>query len=438
VGELCRNAAIVGLQTYGRRSEGKIRRLGEEGPRLLGEADRSHGGDPKTIFNELSLQVAKEVAAPQFDPGRWQAIQRQMDERGRVQRGIARAKDPARYPLACRLVDLSDGCGAILYGRTNQGRAVYTCGRYMRTAASECSSNTVDGEAMLRFTLGTLRQLVDLHGSHERLRAKLLERARRDAGGRPADPRDAKLARLRERHGELGAHRATIEYRMARERDDNLHAALARQYREAQADSAGIDESISRLESERASVSSQAPEELADAALALLDDVARVTADQASRAQINPLLQRLGLRIGLTFGDAVKGKKRVVRRLVGGRMVFGNTPLPVPLFGGSNAEEIPRVSGPDVMITTGAREGMPTNLEAPVAAQAGQGYGSCDVIDHESRREQPGTEAVGNTASAPGCTQVAARLIDSQLEGISTTKVCRGERIRTSDLLNPI
>jgi hypothetical protein len=94
-------------------------------------------GTVRTILNDESLRISKQVGEAKFDAERWQAIQEQMDQRGNNQRGIARAKDPARYPLACRLVDLTDGCGSILYGRTNQGRAVYTCGRYMRTAGSE-------------------------------------------------------------------------------------------------------------------------------------------------------------------------------------------------------------------------------------------------------------------------------------------------------------
>src|SRR5207342_3387915 len=110
-------------------------------------------------------------------PERWQEIQRQTRERGQSQRGIPRAKDPARYPLACRLVDLTDGCGSVLYGRTTHDRAIYTCGRYMRTAGAECESNQVDAEATLRFTLKTLRQFVDLNGRRGKLRQKLLERA---------------------------------------------------------------------------------------------------------------------------------------------------------------------------------------------------------------------------------------------------------------------
>ena len=72
--------------------------------------------------------------------------------------------------------------------------------------------------------------------------------------------------------------------------------------------------------------------------MALLDDVGRIASDESARAEVNPMLESLGLRIGLTFGEGVKGKKRVVRRLLGGVMAFGGTPLPVRMHGAANAE----------------------------------------------------------------------------------------------------
>ena len=132
VGELCRNATIVGVQEYGKHSEGKIRRLGANGPRLLDEdQDQAADGKLRIIINDPALRIRKDVGEAQCSPEQWQAIQTQMDERGRNQRGVSR-KDPGRYPLSCRLVDMTERCGSFLYGRTNQGRAVYTCGRYMR------------------------------------------------------------------------------------------------------------------------------------------------------------------------------------------------------------------------------------------------------------------------------------------------------------------
>ena len=72
--------------------------------------------------------VERQAGEAKSDPEKWRAVQIQMDERGKQQRGVPRAKDPSRYPLACRLIDLTDGCGSILYARTNQKRAVSLAG----------------------------------------------------------------------------------------------------------------------------------------------------------------------------------------------------------------------------------------------------------------------------------------------------------------------
>jgi hypothetical protein len=430
VADLCHNAAILGVQEYGKRSEGKIRRLGADGPRLLEEdTDLSPQGRPRVIINDPALRVSRPVGEAQFDPERWQAIQRQMEERGRSQRGIPRAKDPARYPLACRLVDLTEGCGSVLYGRTTHGRAVYTCSRYMRTAGAECASNQVDGEAILRFTLKTLKQFVDLHGRRDKLRQKLLERARRDGQGPATDPRAVELARLQARRTELQAQHATIEYRMAREPDDALYAALSRQYKAAQAELAAVAEAIRQQEAAPARVEDRSPEAQAEAALAVLDDVARITADPAARAEVNPLLKRLGLWIGLRFRPAVKGTKRPVQRLVSGRMVFGDGPLPVPLFGRENRDDGPHGCGGASPAQAVPAEDGERDQQSPLPSEPPRATAASAVIDGNGReKEQPaGAGSVPVPAGVLG-DRAPDRLNSSQPEGISITKGSRGDR----------
>ena len=111
--------------------------------------------------------------------------------------------------------------------------------------------------------------------------------------------------------------------------------------------------------------------------------------DAKARGEINPLLRKLGVWVGLSFGSAVKGKKRVVRRLQGGMITFGGQGLPVPMYGTRNR-------------------------------QPGNASGS---------PEQAGAGADAN-ASTPGpCNheQIATHL--GQQEAISFTKGYRGDRI---------
>lgn len=349
-----------------------------------------------------------------------------MDERGKNQRGITRAKDPARYPLACRLVDLTDGCGSILYGRTTQGRAVYTCGRYMRTSCAECTSNQVDAEAMLRFTLKTLKQLVDRHGRLEKLRQKLLVRARRTEEQPLCDPRRAELGGLQCRQTDLQEQRDAIEYRMGRESDDLLYAALSRQYKAVVAELEAAAATIGRLEAEQTIVQAQAPEQQVEAALALLDDIGRITTDPQRRGAINGLLQRLGVRIGLQFVSTVKGKKRQVQQLVSGRLVFGDAPLPVPLFGKDNLEgPLPgragaRITQPSEVADGGAELEQPSS-EATTVIHAGTNEKMVDSLGENQTAE---AGVVPDLAAGKG-DRTPAWLDQSQPEGISTTKVSR-------------
>ncbi len=361
-----------------------------------------------------------------------------MRERGVNQRGVARVKDPARYPLACRVLDMSDGCGSILYARTSQGRPLYTCGRYMRTASAECHNNGIDAEALLRFTLKTLKQLVARHGNRQRLRELLLERARRAAGQPDDSPPVAELRRLQGRESLLREEQETIEYRMAREKDDALYDALRRQHESGRSQIEDVRQRLVKLESEQAASASRTPEEEAEAALSLLDDVTRITDDPKARAEVNPLLGRLGVWIGLRFADAIKGKKRVVRRLQSGVITFGGTP-PIAIHGADNTGDAPGGCRQPPSPALGRDEQGADKQNNLPAGGLSEPAAASDVFDGSGRVERQQAGA-GQTCPAPAADSPCghARPSGSRPEGISSTKVSRGERIRTSDLLNPI
>jgi DNA invertase Pin-like site-specific DNA recombinase len=147
IASLCSNKAIIGMQDYGRRSEGAHRRLGDAGPRVLQESDNTLEGKPRVILNDPGVRISAPLRdePASFDVQKWREINAQMDARGQNQRGVRRAKDPAKYPLACIVFDLTDGCGSVMYGTTVGARIVYRCGRYMRTAGSQCRQNSADG-----------------------------------------------------------------------------------------------------------------------------------------------------------------------------------------------------------------------------------------------------------------------------------------------------
>ena len=161
------------------------------------------------------------------------------------------------------------------------------------------------------------------------------------------------------------------------------------------------------------------------AAIALLDDIERITTDPNARAEINGLLVRLGMWLGRSFVEGIKGKRRKVRRLASGVITFGDAPLPVPLYGSDNAD------GPDTEGGGADRRHDP-----------GSSAGSEEVIPRTRTklagdRSEHDTPAGQRPSRGPGSGDRSAQSDSSRREGVSFTKVHRGDWIRTSDLLTP-
>ncbi|MBI4305431.1 MAG: recombinase family protein [Chloroflexi bacterium] len=346
VREICMDPINIGLQEYGRRSEGAHRRLGQEGPRLLTDTDRTTPTDiddtnqdkPRTIMNDKSVRIIRRTGGALFDEQRFEEMQRQIDERGKNQRGIPRTKNPARYPLACRIIDLTDNCGFPMYGRMHGQRPIYVCGRYWKSAGTECENNAVDGEAILRFTLKTLRQLVERHGNRDKLRDLLLQRARQDTDVLLPNLAMQEIEVLSAKAADLKQQQAIVRHRMAREKDDARYDALGEEFDVISADLQAAERELEGKQRSCPAVVERSPETEADAAMALLDDICRITSDDRARAEINPMMKKLQAWIGLNFTGAIKGKKRAVRRLLSGIMTFGDGRLPAPLYGADNRQ----------------------------------------------------------------------------------------------------
>ena len=179
---------------------------------------------------------------------------------------------------------------------------------------------------------------------------------------------------------------------MATEGDDARYEAIAREYdrlhREVRATEAAL-ESERRASAPRVATTIQ---DEVEAAMSLLDDIGRITSDDGARAEINPLLEALGLRIGLTFGGTIKGKKRVVRRLLGGVMTFGGAPLPVRLHGADNLEATDEPHGSTACQVHGdvAAE-LPESHNEP----AGRGRDASNPADRSGSSRMPGGKRGG-------------------------------------------
>jgi Recombinase len=385
VKNLIENRMILAMFDYGRRSEGKHRRIGANGPRFLETSDRNAEGRPKTIQNRPSLVMTKQLPFPaQFDAEQWGEIQRQTQARGKSQAGIPKVRDAAKYPLACRVHDLTDDCGSIMYCRTSGNRRMYTCGRYMKNGAAACQHNQVDAEALLQFTLAALREIVDRMGARELLRKKLVDLGSQNVD-KNKDDSESQVQVLQNRINELERKKAVVKGNSLLVEDPELRAEAEKLFCELRSQIDGLRRE--RLRVEKLKSKSDEPNREVDNAMALLDDLRRVVVYDGSRAQVSGLFDRLGIRIGLHFVDATK-KARHVRRLAGGVLAMGNANF--TKGGGNNGDgEVPFRTG-----------------EKDLAAQLGQLPALASAHNKTPREE------------------------------ISCTKVNRGDRIRTCGLLS--
>ena len=338
VANLLRNPLVIGVLEYGRRSEGKLRRQSSNGPRRLLPEELDSAERPRVVVSDKKDRIeAKTSAKPVLDLDRWQKLQEQMDARGASQRGIPRSKNPARWPLAGRLTDLTGYCGHPMYGRFHGKRAIYVCGRYWKTGGAQCDNNTLDAEATLRFVVSTIRQLLWTHGSPAKVEQLLRERAQRLPGGFK-EQEAALTAQFERRTAELREQLDTVQHHMARERDDDTYAGLAAEFRKIKGELDAAESELDRHHRATLKKRPTNPEADVEAAMAFLRSFEHAVTDRSARAGINPLLRALGVMVGFRFVSAIKGRKRVVRRLDSGVMAFGNHPLPVPLYGRDNVK----------------------------------------------------------------------------------------------------
>ena len=405
--ELLQNGAIVSELAYGKRSEGKHRRLGPEGPRRLMDHDLHPDGRPKLTYNaDHSVIRTKTGFDPEYNADEFAVVQDMLEERGRSQRGIPRVRDISVYPLSTRVIDMTDNCGAIMYARTSGKRRQYLCGRYLRTAAAECNNNAVDAEALLKMTLATIKQWLTKPGEREALKQQLKDIARNEASGVPqSNGSNTTTVLLQAQQKQLAEQLEIANYRMARERDDDRYATICRQRDEIKIELARIEKEIEKHALRKPGRRNNDGVDDVDAAMDLLDNLERVISDENARSELPKLFRDLGLRIGVNFGSGLKGK-RPVRRLLGGVLAFDGAELPVRLHGDLAVE-----ARPSAMVADGSVK--------PPGSGIKKKESESSVIE-----EHPGTfdDGCPSTAGPPDD-------VDVQQKGISFIKVNRGDMI---------
>jgi len=404
--ELLRNPAIIAVQQYGRRSEGAHRRLGVGGHRPLDDSDRTET-KAKLVYNDDDLVIRKPANYdPQVDAEEWHALQQELDERGKSQRGIPRVKDLTKYPLSCRVIDMTGDCGSFMYCRTSGKRPLYVCGRYMKEGPTACDNNAVDANALLRFVLETIQAYIGDANTMARLRELVDERLKSNQTSGKAAVNELESTSLKSRYDALQSELSDIEYNYARERDDSLRQVIRNQLQGVKAELSELESRLQALQPKALTVSS--PEAEVDAAMSILTDFQQIAANPKARAELTELFRRLGLQIGLTFKAGKKGK-RAVRVLSSGILAFGGAALPTKLFGRDRVvpSECNHVESNEC-----------TNVQSPERAPSEPGTATEGSI---------ATKTPDDSTNAPSPGNVEPSMRPN--EGISCTKVSRGDRI---------
>ncbi len=340
VRDLCSNPLIAGIKEYGRRSEGRYRRVGIGGPRELEDQDLRPDGQPKLLENPEEVRVrAASGGMPHFDLERWRAIQPEKMPIEEVRRRNGqKANNPDRYPLSTRVIDLTEGCGSVMHGIPYGDKLKYVCGRYYNSGYTECSHNTVEAPAVTAMLIDAFVELIDKAGGRETIRERLLAKARAEAGHDAIPEEPAALVHLRRQLAALEEDIATAERRMATEKNDARYDAIAKTFDSLVAERDAASRQIAELATPKpAAAAETTPEEQVDALMATIDDLAALGKDERANQRVRQLVLRLGIFIGLEFEEGLWGK-RPIRRLRRGVIAFGEDNLPVPIHGRSRAE----------------------------------------------------------------------------------------------------
>jgi hypothetical protein len=382
---IARNPLVAALVAYGRRSMGDQLRFGAQGPRPLEEADYRPDGKPKVVHNPdtgLVVTPAPVAFEPIIDPERRLKLLGVLDQRAGTQRGKPRSREPGKNPLGTRVFDMN--CTWPMYRGRYKGSFRYTCGLYQQTDAQKCDHNHIDGPAAVRFVLGCIRQRLLAPGLLKKLEARLAQIAIAEL----ADDRPAK--EIRSKQDALAGVKVQLEKvsrNMALADTPDQRTATAVVFEELRGQLQKLEAELQILE--KASPRPTDPQAEVAKAMALVRRLADLGQDEENYAAIGEVFAGVNARLFLRFAKVEQGKRKL-NRAAGGVVTFGNAPPPIAMYTGPTAR---------------------VKVKGPAGVSAGPG-------GHEPH--------------------VPPEPIDPGREGDSLGNVCRGDWIRTSDLLNPI
>lgn len=331
--QLLKNPVIIGLQAYGRQSGGTHKRWSPDGPRDIDDRDvviDAEGNEQlRLIYNEPGEYVTAPAGyEPLVEPERWHRIQEMLANRTNPQVRKPRSRSLGKYPLGTRVRCLEDGCGSLMHGHKQHGELKYVCSRYEDSDGKECEHNTVSADRLFEFACHLVTHGLGVDSGEAALREKLREHALRLRAATPdsrlreqADYWEAKVA-------SLTADAETAGRRMAVERDDAAYEILKRECSRLTAEVTKARGELAKATAALTAGDELSVDEEVEAAMRIARHLAAALQEPANREEACEIFRRLDIQIGLTFGEQRFGPKRMVRRLKGGVVVYGDADFP--------------------------------------------------------------------------------------------------------------
>jgi len=330
---IARNPLLVGVMSYGRRAMGDQLRATPNGPRELTDSDlNEHSSSPKVVRNSKeNLIEAQAKFEPRVDLIQHQELMEDLDRRGGTQRGKPRSRNPAQNPLGVRLFDMS--CGWPMYRIPYKGSFRYRCGLYSQSCGGQCHHNHVDGVVATKFALNCVRQKLLSRTVMPKLEKRLRELSEQND---QSDRKAPLLAKKQLELSELQDLREKSVENMGRAKSDAQYNALAKRFDQLEEQIASIESAIKKLEAELHS--SPVGEDEVAIVLAAVHNLSELAGKADSLELARQIFQLTNLRMFMRFRPT-RPKKRVINKLVGGVVTFGDAASPVEIYEGATAHK---------------------------------------------------------------------------------------------------
>lgn len=335
-----RNSLIAAVCTHGRRSMGDQRRLGPDGPRDLTVADYRDDRKPKVVRNSAAIEFTTDAFPAIIDPKEHAELIEILDQRAGTQKGKPRSQNPGLNPLGVRLFDMN--CGSLLYG---SGSLKYRCSLYMNSYGAYCNHNAVDRATATRFALHCLKSRLLALDLRSRLHKRLVELATATV---PASAPTASVNKLRADLKRVQNDIETAEYNVTVASRD-LITVMGKVLGKLKQKEVEIQQQIEAAEV--VPVDAFDAEAEVEAALQVFERLEEFVTDASDLTAVGKAFDMANLRIFFKF-EKRQVKKRLLDKVSGGVVTFGDEPPPVQLYSGPTSrkalkEELAALSAAD-------------------------------------------------------------------------------------------